>query len=203
MDGDGEREPHVHPARVELHLGIDELLDPGELHDLVEILLGLAPRQAQNGRIEVHVLPTGEIGVHSRTELEQRSEPASSLHVAGLGRKDASDDLEQRALARAVAPDDAEGLARAHVEGHVAQGPELFRVLATTPEVDHTLLERLVAADGEALGDIRHPDDRHGHVAHSSWAKFPRERAKTRCPTQRKTRQQPSRMASRRYRSPE
>ena len=34
--GDREREPHVHAARVALHRRVDELLDPGELDDLVE-----------------------------------------------------------------------------------------------------------------------------------------------------------------------
>ena len=37
--GDREREPHVHPARVALHGRVDELLDLGELDDLVELAL--------------------------------------------------------------------------------------------------------------------------------------------------------------------
>ena len=37
--GDGEREPHVHAARVALDRRVDELLDAGELDDLVELPL--------------------------------------------------------------------------------------------------------------------------------------------------------------------
>ena len=43
MDGDGEREPDVHARRVELHLRVDELADAGELDDVVEDGVGLAP----------------------------------------------------------------------------------------------------------------------------------------------------------------
>ena len=39
---DREREPHVHPARVALDGRVDELLDAGELDDVVEALLDLA-----------------------------------------------------------------------------------------------------------------------------------------------------------------
>ena len=33
VHGDGEGEPHVHARRVELHLGVDELADAGEVDD--------------------------------------------------------------------------------------------------------------------------------------------------------------------------
>ena len=36
VGGDGEGEPHVHAARVALDRGVEELLDLGELDDLVE-----------------------------------------------------------------------------------------------------------------------------------------------------------------------
>ena len=34
--GDGEREPHLHPARVALDRSVEEALDTGELDDVVE-----------------------------------------------------------------------------------------------------------------------------------------------------------------------
>ena len=41
VDGDGESEPHVHPAGVVLHGFVDEALQFGELDDVVELLLDL------------------------------------------------------------------------------------------------------------------------------------------------------------------
>ena len=41
VDGDRERQPHVHARRVELDLVVDELLDAGEVDDVVEVRVGL------------------------------------------------------------------------------------------------------------------------------------------------------------------
>ena len=38
VDRDGEPEPHVHAGRVRLHRRVDEVLELGELDDLVEAL---------------------------------------------------------------------------------------------------------------------------------------------------------------------
>src|SRR5207244_3955668 len=62
----------------------------------------------------------------------------------------AGEQLEERALARAVGPDDAERLARAHREAHVAQRPERRRVAARA----RRRRPRLGAA-GEAPGERR------------------------------------------------
>ena len=51
----------------------------------------------------------------------------SATHGAALGRLgDAREDLEQRALAGAVAADDADDLAALDFEGDVTEGPEIF-----------------------------------------------------------------------------
>ena len=47
VHGDGERQPHVHAGRVELHLGVDERLDAGEGDDRVEELVGLLAATAR------------------------------------------------------------------------------------------------------------------------------------------------------------
>ena len=41
--GDRERQPHVHAARVALDRRVDELLDPGEVDDLVELAVRSPP----------------------------------------------------------------------------------------------------------------------------------------------------------------
>ena len=48
--GDGECQTHVHAARVALYRRVDELLDPGELDDLVETLLDLARASSRGSR---------------------------------------------------------------------------------------------------------------------------------------------------------
>ena len=47
---DRERQPDVHPARVALHGRVDELLDPAELDDLVELRTDLARASCRGSR---------------------------------------------------------------------------------------------------------------------------------------------------------
>ena len=77
-----------------------------------------------------------------------------TLIVAGVDRVDAGEALEQRALAAAVAPDDAEELAALDLEAHVLEGRELVGG-ARREGVQHALLQRRVAlrAGAEGLAD--------------------------------------------------
>src|SRR6185503_17791989 len=49
---------------------------------------------------------------------------AVDAHLAGRGRELPEDAVEQRRLARAVRPDQAEDLALAHLEGHAIHGAD-------------------------------------------------------------------------------
>ena len=66
----------------------------------------------------------GQLRVEAGADLEQRADPPVDLGPSRAGLGDPRQDLEQRALAGAVAADDAEGLALLDLERHVAQGPE-------------------------------------------------------------------------------
>ena len=76
---------------------------------------------------EIHVLPTGELGMEAGADLEEGADPAARpAHTRGrLG--DPADDLEQRALPGAVATDDSERLAFPDDEVDVAERPDLAR----------------------------------------------------------------------------
>ena len=58
VDVNGHRKPeaHIHARRVGLHRRVDELLQFGELDDLIEPLGDLALRQAQHDAVDEHVL---------------------------------------------------------------------------------------------------------------------------------------------------
>jgi hypothetical protein len=59
------------------------------------------------------------------TKLEQRADPAPDLDATLCRLDDPRDDSEQRALARAVAPDEAEPASGGDGEGDVAQRPHV------------------------------------------------------------------------------
>ena len=69
MSGDGEGQAHVHAAAVALDGGVDELLDAGEVDDLVELAVDLLGAHAQDGAVEVDVLAPGELGVEAGADF--------------------------------------------------------------------------------------------------------------------------------------
>ena len=107
VDRHGEAQTDVHARRVVLHLVVDELLELGELDDLVEALADLPARQPEQRAVQVDVVPAGELGLEARAELQHRRELAADDDLAGGRLQDAGDALEQRRLARAVPAEDA------------------------------------------------------------------------------------------------
>src|SRR5438094_7302021 len=103
---------------------LQESFDLGEGDDLVELAIDLAPLHTEDRAIEIDVLAAGQLGVEAGADFEQTADAAGDLDLA-LGRLgDTREDLEQRALAGAVAADDTDHFAAVHVEAHVLQGPE-------------------------------------------------------------------------------
>ena len=76
VDRHREAEPHVHARRVGLDRRVDEVLQLGELDDLVEALLDLALRQAEHDAVDEDVLAAGDLGVEAGAELDQRRDAA-------------------------------------------------------------------------------------------------------------------------------
>ena len=77
VDGHREAEPHEHARRIELHRRVDEVPDVGELHDRVEAGIHLGAGQPQDGRVDIHVLPAGQLGVKAHADGNQRRDLAA------------------------------------------------------------------------------------------------------------------------------
>jgi hypothetical protein len=151
---DREPEPHVHPRRVRAHGDVGEGLELGEAQDLLDVLVDVAALEAVDRRVEVDVLAPRELRVEAGADLDQRADASADRKRAGRRREDPRDQLEQRRLARAVPPDDPEGLARLDVEIDVAQRPELARLRELPAE------DRLLQRAGRRERDLeppRHP----------------------------------------------
>ena len=89
--GDGEPEPHVHPRRVRSHGQVDELLEPRERNDLVQLLPHVRAREAVDRPVEEDVLAPGQVGVEAGAELEQRAHASTDIHAAGGGLDDSGE----------------------------------------------------------------------------------------------------------------
>src|SRR5688572_4919965 len=71
---DGERETHVHAARIPLDGRVKEALNAGEVDDGVELPVNLRLAHTEDRAVEVDVLTTRELGMESRAHLEQRAD---------------------------------------------------------------------------------------------------------------------------------
>src|SRR5207302_1032493 len=138
-------------------------------HDLVEGGVDLFAGEAQDRAVQVDVLPAGELRMEPGAQLQQRGDPAPGHHPPLGGAEDPGHDLQQRGLARAVRPDQAERPAFGNLDVHVLQRPEL---LGPDPELGHPLLQRRGAlpVPAELLADALDLDGRPGQ---SSSAKSP------------------------------
>ena len=158
----GEGQAHLHARGVVLELQLGEALELGELDDRVVALARLRGREPEHHGVDQHVVARGEVGVEAHAQLDEGRDPAAGPDLAGVGPVDAGHALHERGLAAAVAADDPEELARAHVDRDPAQGLELL-LRAGAERMQRTLLERvhLLVGKAEGLGDVT---DRQRHA---------------------------------------
>src|SRR6266540_2146994 len=99
-------------------------------------------------------------------KLEEGGDPPADGHPSGRWRENARDELEERALSRAVGPDDAQCGSSLDVEGKVTQRPEGFvRVRAPEPAHEQVLKRAgALVVDCEPLRDVVEADCGLDHV---------------------------------------
>ncbi len=88
-------------------------------------MFNLRSRKAQDLAIQVHVLASRELRIESCAEFEQRGDAPLGGHPSTSRRKNPTDDLKDRTLARPIRPNDAKDLAAIDSETHVLQRPEI------------------------------------------------------------------------------
>ena len=167
VGGHGEAEAHEHARRVVLHRGVDELLEPRELDDVVEAPIEVTFGEAEDRAVQVDVLASAQLHVEAGAEFEQRGQTADVRHAPALGTKDAGEALEQRALARAVRTDDTEGLAGKDLEIDVAERPELLVPRAAPLEDRRLEVLVLLLVEPEALPQLFDDNGGARHDLHS------------------------------------
>src|SRR6185503_7013279 len=151
---DREAEAGAHARAVGLDRRVDELAEVGELDDRRQQLLDPAVLQAEERPAEQDVLDAGEIDVEARAEAEQARDLAADVHDALVRAHDPRQDLEERALAGAVRPDDPQRLAVAQLERDMLERPEPLGRLAQH-EVRDRGSDRRLAGEPEVVPDAQ------------------------------------------------
>ena len=120
-------------------------------------------RQSHHHPVEDDVFARGQLRVEADAELDEGRQPAGHLDPAGVRPVDAGEQLQQGALAGAVAADDAEELALLDLEGDPIEGPQLAE-LAGGEGSDDPLFQRVdpVGRNAERLVQVLDPDRERG-----------------------------------------
>ena len=160
--------------------------------------VGLAPGEAVERGVEVHVLLSREVGVKADPQLDHRRDAPPHDDSTRRRAEDAGHDAKQRALSRAIRPDQAETLTLANRHVDLAKGPELLELLAVprmkhAEEPDLEVVGRVVP-EHKGLRDPPELDD--GSHAHTSSAKAGLNRRKRAWPARSAAAVQPTRVAS-------
>ena len=124
MGRDGEGQAEIHAAGVVLDGSVDELVDFGECDDVVELPVDVGAFHTEDRAIEVNVFAAGKLVVKTGADFEQCADAAIDVGVSGGGLGDPREDLEERALAGAVAPDDPDYFALLDFEIQIFQSPD-------------------------------------------------------------------------------
>src|SRR5580765_6105083 len=93
-----------------IELSIDELFDLGECDDLIKSRIDFRLGHAEQSAVEINVLPPRQIRMETGTDLEQRSDAPSNGRPASTRTHNSGQDLEQSALSRSIATNNAEDL---------------------------------------------------------------------------------------------
>ena len=102
------------PLEYSLTGPVNELADFGEGFDGGQGALDLGAAQTHDLAVQEDVLAAAEFGIEAGAQFEQRGDAPARDHAALRGLQDAADDLQQRAFAAAVRPDQAQHLALFH-----------------------------------------------------------------------------------------
>jgi len=156
MDGGGEGKAKVHAGGIVLELHVLEFFEFGEVEDVVVDFVHLLSAHAEDGGIDIDIVPGGELRLEANAELEEGGDPAVDSDCAPVRVEDFSQYFEQGGLARAVSADNTEGLAFFDLEADILKCPELFVFELSFDDADDVLEEGgpFFSGDAEFFGYV-------------------------------------------------
>ena len=133
VDGDREAEPGEH-ARGVVADRVPERPTSAKATMSSNFRVGLLLGHAEDRGVHVDVLAAGELLVEAGAGGDQPGDPAAGEDRAAVGLHHAADQLQQRALARAVEAHQPDRLPLLDLEGDAVEGPEgVADLLAAAP----------------------------------------------------------------------
>src|SRR6202044_804747 len=123
--GNRKCKPDIHPRRVTLHGGVEEILNLGERHDFIEFPYDFGAGHAEDGPIQENILSPCQFLMKSCPDFEKACNSSLNANSPFCGLGDSAQDPQECALSGAIASDNPNNVASFDVERHVPQRPEL------------------------------------------------------------------------------
>ena len=142
----GEGQAHGHAAGIAFDGDVDVLFDLGECHDLVELAGDLLALHAENGPVEVDILPARQVRVEPNPHLQHGTDLAEKPRFATGWRSHPGQDFEQCAFTRSVGTDNAHHLTLTHLQRDIIQRPKQLPIpsrLCRENRMPHPLTQAL------------------------------------------------------------
>ena len=114
-------------------------------------------RQAEQRAVDADVVARGQLRVEADAELDERREHAVDANASRVRAVDAGEDLQQRALAAAVRPDDRRRTRRARSTNETSSSACWCSYVVRAERVEEVLLERGPVAGAAAGSSSRRP----------------------------------------------
>lgn len=159
-DGDGESETDLHAGRVIFEFLIHEFFEFGKFYDVIIHGGDFGIAETKHGAVEIDIFAAGEFHVETDAEFDEGDEVTVDDHLTGARIIDASEDLEEGGLARAVATDDADKFAFFDVETDVVEDLLIAVAFDAAETVEDGLFEtpRTFGGEAEGFGEVTDRD---------------------------------------------
>src|SRR5262249_50648193 len=145
------------------HGYVNEVLEFAERNNLRDDTRQLLLRESEERPVQRDILSPREIGMKPGPHFEERRDRAIDFDAATGRLHKPGDQFEQRALPRAIAPNDADRVAWVDGEVDIPQCPEILSPPAIALQCTHEEFldrSRPLVMEYEPARDIRHFDDR-------------------------------------------
>src|SRR5262245_14808459 len=122
MDSERECQAQVHSRRVPFNRGVHKRRNLGKVHDFIDSLADLLIAETEQRSSEIKVFTACKVGIEAGAQLNQRTDSSFHKHIAFVWFHDASDQLQKRAFATAIATDNPDRFSWCDIKAQIAQG---------------------------------------------------------------------------------
>ena len=120
--GNRESQAHIHAAGIGFNGLVNELTYARKLNNAFVQRIGFCARKTHYRGRQIHIFTAREFGVETRTQFQQGTNLAIHSHAAATRVEGAADHLQQSRFASAIATNQAQGFAAAHLQIERRQG---------------------------------------------------------------------------------